>query len=82
MIFGQLTYNPEVLKDKKELKKAIEKEWEFMLMHPSKILKKMGTKVRPPPLSKMQWPDVNHRFYRRSCGYRQDHQSPEAHFLC
>lgn len=36
---------PEVLKDKKEVKKEIEKAWEFMLMHPSKILKKMGTKA-------------------------------------
>jgi len=30
----------------------------------------------------LRWPDVDHRFYRRSFGYRQDHQSPEAHFLC
>ncbi len=38
--------------------------------------------IDPPSLSKMRWPDVDHRFYRRPCGYRQDHQLPEAHFLC
>jgi len=36
---------PEDLENKKEAKKAIEKELEFMLMQRSKILKKMGTKA-------------------------------------